>query len=82
MRTATLSMTPVKKRKRFHIHNAPKSCGNCGLWLFFGDEIIHIDGKFTLSDSGYYHADYRGCQAANDEYERKIFVRGKVVLNG
>lgn len=83
MKMATLSMIPVRNRNRFQVHFVNKSCGNCGLWLYEDDEIIHIDGKWSPSDSGYYHSDYHGCQKANDAFEGRRFTGvGKVVISG
>ena len=76
-------MTPVKIRKRFHVHNMYKSCGNCGMWLYFDEDFFRIEGTFSTVDSGYYHTDYKGCQEATERYEQKRFTGvGKVVVNG
>ena len=61
-----------KKRKRYHVHNYYKSCGNCGLWLYADEDVTVVTGFMGPTDSAYFHTTYEGCMEASDRYNNKI----------
>ena len=70
----------MSKRKRFKVKNYPKSCGNCGLFLYEDDKVIRVNG-FSIVDETYFHKTYAGCVAATNYIKNRINVKqeGKVV---
>ena len=66
-----------KKRKRYHVHNYYKSCGNCGLWLYADEDVTVVPGFMGPTDSAYFHTTYEGCLKATELLRSKISFRKK-----
>lgn len=63
---ATLSMTQAKMaRKRFKTHYHERTCGNCGLHLMEGDDVLFVE-LAVGSGSNYFHRTAEGCAGASN----------------
>ena len=73
-------MTQVKMTKRFKTHNYNRTCGNCGLGLREGDEVIFVEQSIR-SGSNYFHKTPKGCASASEKpmiipqgYKQRLYL--------